>query len=120
MGAEKKRNMQFKEKKPDGSYTPVSGKVPVSEDIKKKAKELKQQALKVGRLTEEESMALASQMALGLVNDRFGLEMSVSDRLKALQLITDYNKNNKGSATNQLLADGDKLVLSIRKLANGK
>ena len=120
MGAEKKRNTQFKEKKPDGSFTPVSGKVPVSEDIKKKAKELKQQALRVGRLTEEESMALASQMALGLVNDRFGLEMSVSDRLKALQLITDYNKNNKGSATNQLLADGDKLVLSIRKLANGK
>lgn len=116
-GAVKKSNHYGKEKKKDGTPTPISGNVPISEDIKKTAKALKRKALKVGILTEEESLALASQMALGLSNDRFGLEMSAADRIKALSIVTTYHANSQGVGSKESLEAGDKLVVSVRKLA---
>lgn len=97
MALKEKKGYLPPKKKLDGSPTPISGKVPVSDEIKKKAKELKKQAKSVGILTEEESIALLSQMALGLVGDRFGMDMSATDRIKALQLVSDYHRKNKES-----------------------
>lgn len=117
MTLKEKDSVPSKKKTKDGNPAPVSGKVKVSSEIKKKAKELKKQAMSVGILTESESIALASQMALGLVNDRFGMDISVADRLKALTIIKDYHRDNKGISNQDALEVGDKLVVSVRKLA---
>lgn len=118
MSLKEKKGLPPKKKK-DGSPTPISHRVHVSDEIKKKAKELKKQAVSVGILTESEGLSLASQMALGLVNDRFGMEMSASDRIKALAIINDYHKGNKGNGSQEQLERGDQLVINVRKVANG-
>ena len=112
---ERKKPKQRKKYDKHGNRIPFE----VKDEIKKKAKELKKQAVSVGILTESESLALASQMALGLVNDRFGMEMSASDRIKALAIINDYHKGNKGNGSQEQLERGDQLVINVRKVANG-
>lgn len=119
--AAKKRNTLIGAKKTNekGEPTPISHRVKIADDIKAKAKELKRNALKVGMLTEEESLGLASQMALGLVSDRFGLEMSIADRLKALQIVTSHHEKKSESGNSDEEAPHD-ITISIVDAKNDK
>lgn len=103
--AEIKKKKAFKEKE----LKPASNSGKKTTMLTGKAKEAKAILKDLGKLpqiTPEETTKLLQAIALGLVPDRFGMEVSLDTRLKAIQILQqNANEQNKSKQDEVLIVD---------------
>lgn len=116
----KKRNLKKEKKEP--SLTPAKNSEKYTSPAKNKVKNVKSYLKDLGKipsLSSEEMEKLLSLVVLGMVQDRFGMEVSLDTRLKALELLNklyiDRESQKRELTEENQIAHASEILFSVKQ-----